>query len=46
MNENLFSSVHSFYHEFIHNCFPDAQSSEEKFGSILYICQYCISLRN
>lgn len=36
ITENLLSSVHSFPHEFIHNCFPDAQSSEEKFGSILY----------
>jgi hypothetical protein len=44
--EYLFSSVHSFSHEFIYNCFPDTQSSEEKFGSILYIWQYSISLRN
>ena len=40
---DLFSSVHSFCHEFVNDCFPDAQSSIEKFGSILHERHYTIS---
>jgi hypothetical protein len=44
---NLFSSDQSFAHEFVNDGFPDTQSSEEKFCSILHqTALHTISLGN